>query len=436
MLEVLRPSVAANYVLPPEIPQNIKSEYAGKVISPHNLPEHLFKSAPAFFSPLFRFAARAFEQVTKVAFPYPDGSGVERTIDANVSIISRPKFAALAPVAITDEQDIATIKKILPSVVRVYAENPAKDEAWYGSGVIVEPNDIISGYNGQRNEYFILTNHHVANEAEFLSLKLPNGIEVMGEVVKAPSGTPMMDEEMDIAIVRFFSPMPLPCARIGEPSELQTGQKIFTAGHPLALPNVAVTKGIISNPQQETGSLSLDIQSDAPISPGNSGGPAFNENGEVVGLNTYTFRSGEDMSFTKPVDLQLNALDEIWEEGKITRGTLNFTVEAFPLIDRIQAGFPREITGAIVSDITKGSAAALAGLKSGDIITSLTVLAPDGNSLETLNLDIHDYFEAEGVIKRWVADLVPGTTVHALVYRKEGENWIITDVTFPVEEAK
>jgi serine protease Do len=240
---------------------------------------------------------------------------------------------------------------------------------------------------------------------------------------------------MDVALVRITSPLPLPAALIGDPTELEIGQKIFTAGHPRALPGVAVTRGIISNPAQETGSLSLDIQSDAPINPGNSGGPSFNEAGEVVGMNTYTFRNGEDMTFAKPIDIQINTLAEIWDFGQVVRGALNFTVTPFPLIDRIQAGFPREITGAIVETVEKGSAAEKAGLQKGDVISWLEV-RQNGSAIRSLDVNVLDYYEANGVIRRWAADLAPGTTVQALVFRKEGPIWNTLDLPIKVELLK
>ena len=232
---------------------------------------------------------------------------------------------------------------------------------------------------------------------------------------------------MDVALLRVVIPYAVPTARIGSPKELLHGQPIYTAGHPQALPNVAITKGIISSPQQETGSLSLDIQSDAPINPGNSGGPSFNRAGEVVGLNTYTFKNSENLTFTKPIDQQLAALRQLWDKGWIFRGALNFEVQAFPLIDRIQAGFPEGLTGAIVTSVAAGSSLDKAGLKTGDIVSWIEV-DKDGAGLEPLQVDIKDAYEADGIIKRWAANLMPGTPVRIVAYRKEGKGYSTIEI--------
>lgn len=325
-------------------------------------------------------------------------------------------------------EDREAIQKIRPTIVRIAAKN--KDgEKWYGSGAIVEPTDIIPGYIPENGEYFIITNHHVANEATRLVAEFAGGSEVRVELVTSPHGTPLMDAGMDIAILRIRVNATLATAKLGNPKELEAGQTIYTAGHPQALPNLVITKGIISQTAQETGQLSLDIQSDAPINPGNSGGPSFNQSGEIIGLNTYTFREGEDLTFTKSIDAQLSAIDTIWNTGSLVRGALPFTVAPLSLIDRDDMGLPAEIEGgAIVDSVEAGSSADAAGLKTGDIITWMEV-RQNGAAIKTLPLNITDEYEAAGVIKRWAADLEPGTKVSLIVYRRDKKGYFLKEIT-------
>ncbi len=382
------------------------------------------------------FMARPFSKVMNVPFEYVDERGAMQTMEQEAEVwpsaaawVRDRTFASVGDTPLIDG-DLATIQKIIPSVVRFSVESN-KEEAWYGSGVIVEPSDIIPGYQPRYGEYFVLTNNHVAEDAKYMSVMLPNGLEIRAEAVETKYRTKMLDKGMDIALTRIVVPYPLPTAKIGDPKTLVPGQVIYTAGYPRALPHISITKGVISNPRQETGALSEDIQSDAPINPGNSGGPSFGQNGEIIGLNTYTFRGGDNLTFTKPIDGQIAALRKLWENGYIIRGSLGFQVKDFSLNEREKAGFPEGMTGAVVSDVPKGSLAEKAGLKKGDVITWMEVRS-NGASVKSLFVDIKDGFEAQGVIKRWAADIAPGTKVNLLVWRKESGAYTTYDLEVPV----
>jgi len=372
-----------------------------------------------------------FSRASRISFNFPDSHGAPKTVHQDVNIT--PSGSLLIK-DLRNKEDIRVIKKILPTIVRVSAED-ANNKGWYGSGAIMKPSDIIPGYNAMPGEYFVLTNQHVAGNAKYLTVKLANGEEYKATVVKSPDGAELLDDDMDIALMRIYIPYSLPTATVGDPKKLEIGQPIYTVGHPKALPNVAVTKGIISNPSQETGELSLDIQSDAPINGGNSGGPSFNQEGEFIGLNTYTFRDSEDLTFTKPIDEQIDALLNIWENGHIVRGAINISLSALSLIDRIQMGFPENKTGAIIKTVAPLSAASKAGLRAGDIVTWMEVRS-NGSAVEVLDVDIHDRFEAEGIVKRWASRLLPGTMVNMIVYRKIGGKYVPLEIRVPLELAR
>lgn len=361
-----------------------------------------------------RFREDLASNVVPVSFDYPDERGASRILNDRVQFIADPQLKTLRTGL--DPEDKIAIDSIRPTVVRVSAKD-GDNKRWFGSGSIVEPNDILPDYFPLEGEYFVITNQHVADGAKFMNIELPNGTEILADVMYSPYSTPLMDKEMDIAILRFYLPMSIPTAKIGDPSSLEIGETVYTAGHPRALPRSSITKGIVSQPRQETGNLSLDIQIDAPISPGNSGGPTFNGKGEIMGTNTYTFRDSEDLTFVKPIDEQLKAIRQIWQMGSVIRGALGFDVKAYPIIDRSQDGFPNGVSGAVISNIKQGSTVANASLKVGDILTWMEV-RQNGSAIKSLPVDITDIFEARGVIKRWLADIFPGTRITLIVYRK------------------
>jgi S1-C subfamily serine protease len=144
----------------------------------------------------------------------------------------------------------------------------------------------------------------------------------------------------------------------------------------------------------------------------------FNQDGEIVGLNTYIFTGAEDLTFAKPIDLQLETIRTIWERGEIVRGSMGFSVKGFPLIDRKLADFPEELTGALVSTVEANSPAAVAGLVKNDIVTKMAAYDANGRVIKSMAVDIDDVYEGGGIIRRWAATLPPGATVNMTVYRK------------------
>ncbi|MBI2342565.1 MAG: trypsin-like peptidase domain-containing protein [Deltaproteobacteria bacterium] len=329
-------------------------------------------------------------------------------------------------------EDEEAIKKISSTTVRIMGKT-ADGSGWYGSGSVVNPNDIISDYKPMNGEYFIITNNHVADGTKYISVRI-NNAEYWANVVESPIGAKLMDAENDIAILSIIAPMSLPMASIGDSSLIEQGQTVYTAGHPRALPEIVITKGVISQPRQETGSLTPDIQSDAPINPGNSGGPMITSHGDIIGTNTYTFTDGEDMTFAEPINQQLETVRAIWEKGEVVRGSLGFDVKGFPLIDRKIAGFPENESGAVVSRVKSGSAAEKAGLKPDDIVMNVEAYDQNGKYFASLKVDINDVYDGGGVIKRWAAGLLPGMNVRLKVYRKAGNDFENVEIKMPVEK--
>ena len=231
-----------------------------------------------------------------------------------------------------------------------------------GSGFVISPD----GY--------VLTNHHVIDGADEVTVKLADRRVLKAKVVGS-------DKQYDVALLKIDANN-LPTVRIGDSSALKPGQWVVAIGSPLGLDH-SVTAGIVSALGRSTGADQAYvpfIQTDVPINQGNSGGPLLNTRGEAVGINSQIFSmSGGYMgiSFAIPIDLAMNAVEQIKKTGHVSRGQLGVAVQEITP-DRAKGfGLPNT-GGALVSDVTAGSAAAKAGLQVGDVITSV-----DGKTVGT-----------------------------------------------------
>jgi serine protease Do len=226
-----------------------------------------------------------------------------------------------------------------------------------GSGIIIS----ADGY--------ILTNNHVAGDAEQIKVKLADGREFKAKRI----GT---DKETDIALIKIEAAN-LPYARLGDSDKLEQGEWVLALGSPFGLQQT-MTAGIVSATGRDLGAqggqFTNFIQTDASINPGNSGGPLVNMQGEVVGINALIFsRSGasEGIGFAIPSTLVNKVYAQLLKSGKVTRAYLGlYPQEVTPSIAR-NARYNGE-GGALVRDVSKeDSPAARAGLRSGDIIVAV-----------------------------------------------------------------
>ncbi|WP_066097392.1 DegQ family serine endoprotease [Xanthomonas massiliensis] len=225
-----------------------------------------------------------------------------------------------------------------------------------GSGFIISPD----GY--------VLTNHHVIDGADRVRVALADKREFDAKVVGS-------DTEYDVALLKIEG-KDLPVMRIGDSRTVKPGQWAVAIGSPLGLDH-SVTAGIISATGRSTGGQDQRyvpfIQTDVAINQGNSGGPLLNTRGEVIGINSQIFsNSGGYMgiSFAIPIDLAMNAVEQIKKTGKVTRGQLGVIVGPIDSLKAQGLGLP-DSRGALVSDIPAGSAAGKAGIEVGDVIRSV-----------------------------------------------------------------
>ncbi|MEO6080525.1 MAG: DegQ family serine endoprotease [Steroidobacteraceae bacterium] len=213
---------------------------------------------------------------------------------------------------------------------------------------------------------YILTNRHVVQDATEVKVKLTDRREFSAKVIG-------MDESTDVAVIKIEGSN-LPTVRIGDPEKLKPGQWVVAIGSPFGMEN-SVTAGIVSATSRRiSGERFVPfIQTDVAVNPGNSGGPLFNLNGEVVGINSQIYsQSGGYMgvSFAIPIDMANNVREQLVTTGKVTRGRIGVLIQ--PLDADLAESFGLDRPhGALVTDVTKGEAADKAGIKPGDIILSV-----------------------------------------------------------------
>ncbi|HPQ81392.1 MAG TPA: trypsin-like peptidase domain-containing protein [bacterium] len=315
------------------------------------------------------------------------------------------------------------ISRVVPATVQLKVVGNNRQQ-WSGSGFIMDPADVrrmLPGIKIEPGEYYIHTNHHVAADAKAIMAITADGKHrLSAEVVKAPSGALLMDEIGDTALVRIKSEVALPTAKTGPRSIVEQGDTVLTAGFPLALPRVSVTKGIVSQPAQMTGETLLAIQADAAINGGNSGGPLFTLDGTVIGTNTYTFRGANDLSFANAITEQFDLLGTIWQKGEIVRGDLGIDFMPLGFFERNAPGLPPRMNGALVGDVASGSKAEKAGLKAGDIVTEVRVMEK-GQVKKRIAIDFENDFQYTQVLQA-IHSLKPGQKVELGIFRREGDS--------------
>ncbi len=253
-----------------------------------------------------------------------------------------------------------------------------------GSGFIVSPDGTI------------LTNAHVVDGATEVTVKLTDRREYKAKVVGS-------DKKSDIAVLKIDAKN-LPVVSFGSSEKLNVGEWVVAIGSPFGFEN-SVTAGIVSAKARSLPSDSYVpfIQTDVPVNPGNSGGPLFNLNGEVVGINSQIFsESGgfQGISFAIPIDIALNVKDQLVAHGKVTRAKLGVTIQDVNQQFANTFRLPRPM-GALVADVDPGGPAARAGLKSGDVIVKL-----DGRDIDR-----------SSDLPARVSTLKPGATTHLEVWR-------------------
>ena len=223
-------------------------------------------------------------------------------------------------------------------------------------------NSLGSGFIISADGY-VMTNAHVVEAADEITVKLSDKREYKAKVIGA-------DRRTDIALLKIEA-SGLPAVKFGDPNKLKVGEWVVAIGSPFGFENT-VTAGIVSAkgrslPQENFVPF---IQTDAAVNPGNSGGPLFNLRGEVVGINSQIYsRTGGFMglSFAIPIDVANDIANQLKTAGKVTRGRIGVVIQPVTKELAESFGLPKP-TGALVSSVEKGSPADKAGIEAGDVV--------------------------------------------------------------------
>ncbi len=214
---------------------------------------------------------------------------------------------------------------------------------------------------------YVVTNNHVVENADEIVVKLNNNRHDF------PAKVIGRDEKTDLALLKINATQTLPAASLGDSARLRVGEATLAIGNPFGLGGT-VTSGIVSALGRNIGQGPYDdfIQTDAAINPGNSGGPLFNAKGEVIGINSAIFtRSGgsNGIGFAIPVNTVKQVVEQLKQYGRTKRAMLGVRIQ--PLTSSLAESLGlKDDRGALVAEVTAGTPAAKAGIRSGDVITS------------------------------------------------------------------
>lgn len=240
---------------------------------------------------------------------------------------------------------------------------------FFGNQVIIPQQQVPQEKTAYGSAFFIskdgylLTNHHVVENASKVTIMMNDRRELDATVIGS-------DERTDVALLKVKGTQ-FPALTTGNVDQLKVGEPVLAIGSPFGF-DYSASAGIVSAKMRNMmGETSVPfIQTDVALNPGNSGGPLFNQRGEVVGVNSRIF-SGTGgymgLSFSIPIDVAMDIADQLKKNGKVTRSYLGVMMQD---IDRNLAesyNLPKP-EGALITDVTPNSPAAKAGLKAGDIV--------------------------------------------------------------------
>ena len=274
-------------------------------------------------------------------------------------------------------------KRLAPAVVNISTSQTIEisdDQPAFPKGSPLEKfNDFFGGGDQNRvskslgsgfvidKDGYIVTNNHVINDADTIEVAFPNGDSFEAKLLGR-------DPSTDVALLKIDAGRDLPFVSFAGPDSAQVGEWVIAIGNPLGYSS-SVAAGIVSARHRNISMGNYDdfIQTDVAINKGNSGGPLFNMQGEVVGVNTAIVSPtgySVGLSFSIPADLVATVVKQLREYGETRRGFLGVSVQ--PVTKEIAKSYRlKSPHGALIRAVTKDSPAEKAGLKRGDLITAI-----------------------------------------------------------------
>ena len=287
------------------------------------------------------------------------------SLAAGLCLLAKPVWAQNAPASFAD-----LVEQLQPAVVNISTTHMPSDNEDVDDGLgIISPNPQIQNYFAPHNPQqvslgsgfvvdetgYIVTNHHVIDKAQEINVTLADERQLAAEIVGS-------DVKTDLALIRVKTAEKLPTVKLGNSDKIRAGDWIIAIGNPFGLGG-SVTAGIISAKSRdiEAGAYDNFIQTDASINQGSSGGPMFNMNGEVIGINSAIYStSGGSMGigFATPINLAKFVIEQLKSKGKVDRGWLGIKIQDAD-------------NGIVVTSVAEDSPAKLADIEAGDVIISL-----------------------------------------------------------------
>jgi Do/DeqQ family serine protease len=321
---------------------------------------------------------------------------VDQSVEQSVSASPAPKLVAqsrTAAIAATAGSSFIAdaVERVGPAVVRIDASRTVKSRR---PAILDDPtfrqffgDDFGGGAPQERQESgvgsgfiisgdgLVMTNAHVIDQADTVTVTLRDGREYSGKVLGA-------DPLTDLAVIRIQANN-LPVAPLGNSDQLRPGEWAIAIGNPLGLDNT-VTAGIISATARSSADVGIPdkrvgfIQTDAAINPGNSGGPLLNQRGEVIGVNTAIRRQAQGLGFSIPINTAQRITQQLIAKGRVSHPYLGIQMRTLTanLKKQLNDDADRPVTikadkGVLVYRIARNTPAAKAGIRRGDVIVKL-----------------------------------------------------------------
>lgn len=258
-------------------------------------------------------------------------------------------------IVLQTNKSIITVHNKQPQQIKFIPDSQFDDES-VGSGFVIKK-DLKFLY--------IATNAHVVEKAKNVKVKFYNGKSYPGEVIGK-------DEKTDIAVIRvniYNALRNITPLKLASKDSVEVGNLVISAGSPYNL-GTTYTLGIVSAVDRDIGISPFEgyIQTDAPINPGDSGGPLLDMEGQVIGMNIAVVQSGQGLGFAIPSDVVNYVVNQLIKHGRVERGYIGITVDNIPEETAEKTHIEE---GVVVIKVHKNSPAMKAGLKTGDIITKL-----------------------------------------------------------------
>lgn len=297
-----------------------------------------------------------------------------------------PLVEAVSPAVVAIEVSGLRAAPDVPPMLRDFIDIPERNQMvrGEGSGFVISADGLL------------LTNHHVIEGAEEITVRFSDGTRATASVVGS-------DKDNDVALLRLPSDRRWPYVALGDSEAARVGDWVVAVGNPLGL-GASVTTGIISGKGRNLGDNPYHafLQTDAAINQGNSGGPLFDLEGRVVGMNTAIIQFANTVGFAVPSDTLKRLVQDLQDDGKVQRGFVGVGLQPIDAELAMALGLERA-QGALITQVEPGLPGDKAGLMVGDAIVAI-----DGRAMK----DVSDVIRTIGT-KR------PGDTIRVKVVRAD-----------------